>query len=132
MRDELLSPEFGEDDIDVEFNDNGLRPSTLDDFVGQSELKEHLEIILGAARRRGQAADHLLVRRSGLARHSDTDVLRNEGQPRCAQLSNFNMFIKFQDVNNANDRLGSDNVSLCTAMTLIFGDFDQFVRSMHS
>lgn len=62
MRDELLSPEFGEDDIEVdaEFNENGLRPSTLHDFVGQSELKEHLEIILGAARRRGQAADHLL------------------------------------------------------------------------
>ncbi len=62
MRDELLSPEFGEDDleVDAEFNENGLRPSTLEDFVGQSELKEHLEIILGAARRRGQAADHLL------------------------------------------------------------------------
>ena len=62
MRDELLSPEFGEDDIEVdaEFNENGLRPSTLEDFVGQAELKEHLEIILGAARRRGQAADHLL------------------------------------------------------------------------
>ncbi|WCO68983.1 Holliday junction branch migration DNA helicase RuvB [Iamia majanohamensis] len=38
----------------------GLRPRTLADFVGQSELKEHLAIILEAARRRGQAADHLL------------------------------------------------------------------------
>ncbi len=60
MRDELLSPEFGDDDIGVDFNENGLRPSTLADFVGQSELKEHLHIILGAARNRGQAADHLL------------------------------------------------------------------------
>ncbi|HEU5150354.1 MAG TPA: Holliday junction branch migration DNA helicase RuvB [Iamia sp.] len=38
----------------------GLRPRRLDDFVGQAELKEHLHIILEAARRRGQAADHLL------------------------------------------------------------------------
>ena len=38
----------------------GLRPRRLDDFVGQSELKEHLSIVLEAARRRGQAADHLL------------------------------------------------------------------------
>ncbi|MCB0987776.1 MAG: Holliday junction branch migration DNA helicase RuvB [Acidimicrobiales bacterium] len=38
----------------------GLRPRSLDDFVGQTELKEHLSIILGAARLRGQAADHLL------------------------------------------------------------------------
>jgi Holliday junction DNA helicase RuvB len=38
----------------------GLRPRRLHDFVGQSELKEHLSIVLEAARRRGQAADHLL------------------------------------------------------------------------
>src|SRR5579864_6815349 len=37
-----------------------LRPRTLDEFVGQARLKEHLAIVLEAARRRGQAADHLL------------------------------------------------------------------------
>ncbi|HUR48367.1 MAG TPA: Holliday junction branch migration DNA helicase RuvB [Acidimicrobiales bacterium] len=37
-----------------------LRPKRLDEFVGQPELKEHLSIVLGAARARGQAADHLL------------------------------------------------------------------------
>jgi len=41
--------------------DGGLRPRTLDEFVGQRELKEHLNIVLEAARRRGQAADHLLL-----------------------------------------------------------------------
>jgi Holliday junction DNA helicase RuvB len=40
--------------------DVGLRPRTLVDFIGQDELKEHLAIVLGAARLRGQAADHLL------------------------------------------------------------------------
>jgi Holliday junction DNA helicase RuvB len=38
----------------------GLRPRRLAEFVGQAELKEHLEIVLEAARRRGQAVDHLL------------------------------------------------------------------------
>src|SRR5687767_1266233 len=37
-----------------------LRPRRLHEFVGQPQLKEHLEILLEAARRRGQAADHLL------------------------------------------------------------------------
>ncbi len=38
----------------------GLRPTALADFVGQAELKDHLGIVLGAAKLRSQAADHLL------------------------------------------------------------------------
>jgi Holliday junction DNA helicase RuvB len=38
----------------------GLRPRALADFVGQAELKEHLSVLLDAARQRGQSADHLL------------------------------------------------------------------------
>jgi Holliday junction DNA helicase RuvB len=41
--------------------ETGLRPRRLADFVGQRELKEHLAIVLEAARRRNQAADHLLL-----------------------------------------------------------------------
>ena len=37
-----------------------LRPRTLAEFVGQARLKEHLGIVLEAARRRRQPADHLL------------------------------------------------------------------------
>ncbi len=37
-----------------------IRPRTLDDFVGQRELKERLGIILDAAKGRDEAADHLL------------------------------------------------------------------------
>ncbi len=40
--------------------DGTLRPRTLDEFIGQPEIVEHLRIVLGAALRRGQAADHLL------------------------------------------------------------------------
>jgi Holliday junction DNA helicase RuvB len=38
----------------------GLRPKRLVNFVGQSALKEHLGIVLEAARRRDQPVDHLL------------------------------------------------------------------------
>jgi holliday junction DNA helicase RuvB len=57
MREELLTPEPVEAELSTEA---GLRPRRLAEFVGQAELKEHLTIILEAARRRGQAADHLL------------------------------------------------------------------------
>jgi Holliday junction DNA helicase RuvB len=58
-RDELLDP----DPLPAEeaLDEVGLRPRRLDEFVGQTELKEHLSIILEAARRRGEAADHLLL-----------------------------------------------------------------------
>jgi holliday junction DNA helicase RuvB len=61
VRDELLTPGLTTDDVDIELVDEGgLRPRRLDDFVGQAELKEHLTIILEAARRRAQPVDHLL------------------------------------------------------------------------
>ena len=59
VRDEFLNPATTSD---AEVSDEaGLRPRQLDDFVGQRELKEHLDIVLGAARQRGQAADHILL-----------------------------------------------------------------------
>ena len=57
MREELLSPDLGPVDIEVEV---GLRPRRLDDFVGQTELKGHLRVMLAAAADRGEAADHFL------------------------------------------------------------------------
>ncbi len=44
---------------DIQF-DVGLRPTTLDEFVGQTELKERLSILIEAAKSRGEAVDHLL------------------------------------------------------------------------
>jgi len=45
---------------DEELEEVGLRPRTLAEFVGQSELVEHLSIVLQAARQRRQPVDHLL------------------------------------------------------------------------
>src|SRR5258708_20180979 len=37
-----------------------LRPQTLDDFVGQKQLRENLKVYIAAARSRGEALDHVL------------------------------------------------------------------------
>lgn len=39
----------------------GLRPQTLDDFVGQRGLCENLRVFIGAAKKRGDALDHTLL-----------------------------------------------------------------------
>ncbi|MDQ4145167.1 MAG: Holliday junction branch migration DNA helicase RuvB [Actinomycetota bacterium] len=41
--------------------ESSLRPRSLDDFVGQPELKEHMGIVLQAALERGEPVGHLLL-----------------------------------------------------------------------
>jgi Holliday junction DNA helicase RuvB len=53
----VLDPQA--DEIEV-VEEVGLRPKALGEFVGQPKLTEHLTIVLEAARKRGQAVDHLL------------------------------------------------------------------------
>jgi holliday junction DNA helicase RuvB len=38
-----------------------LRPQTLDDFIGQKQVRENLKIFIAAARARGEALDHVLL-----------------------------------------------------------------------
>jgi holliday junction DNA helicase RuvB len=59
VRDEFLEPSATGPTEEVD--EVGLRPRRLAEFVGQRELKEHLSIVLEAAKQRGQAADHLLL-----------------------------------------------------------------------
>jgi Holliday junction DNA helicase RuvB len=44
----------------VDGAETNLRPPKLAEFVGQRELKDNLEVFLQAAKRRGQALDHVL------------------------------------------------------------------------
>jgi Holliday junction DNA helicase RuvB len=59
VRDEFLEPAMVNDGEEID--EVGLRPRRLSEFVGQRELKEHLAIVLEAAKKRGQPADHLLL-----------------------------------------------------------------------
>lgn len=54
----LLNPATSEADVAL---DVALRPKTLKDYVGQSDIKESLGILLEAAGKRGEAVDHLLL-----------------------------------------------------------------------
>jgi Holliday junction DNA helicase RuvB len=58
MRDEgLLTGALGPDE---EAFDAGLRPRRMDEFVGQTDLKERLSILVEAARGRNEPIDHVL------------------------------------------------------------------------
>src|SRR5438309_6407017 len=41
--------------------ERALRPKLLDEYVGQAKAREQLEIFIGAAKRRGEAMDHVLL-----------------------------------------------------------------------
>lgn len=67
MREEFLEPadenrvvEPARTSVEDEADEAGLRPRSLNEFIGQRELKEKLGIVLEAARQRGEAVDHLL------------------------------------------------------------------------
>jgi Holliday junction DNA helicase RuvB len=54
----VVSSEYTQSDTDVE---NSLRPKTLEEYTGQSRLKENLKVYMEAAKLRGEALDHVLL-----------------------------------------------------------------------
>src|SRR6187455_1295535 len=49
------------DSVQEEALERALRPKLLDEYVGQEKVREQLEIFIGAARKRGEALDHVLL-----------------------------------------------------------------------
>ena len=64
---------------DTEGDEPTLRPRSLDEFVGQEELKENLRIFVEAAKRRGETLDHMLLAGPpGLGKTSLCRILASE------------------------------------------------------
>lgn len=64
------------EDVKIE---GSLRPQTLDDYIGQSKVKENLKVYIEAAKLRGDALDHVLFYGPpGLGKTTLAGIIANE------------------------------------------------------
>ena len=46
---------------DESIAENAIRPRSLNEFIGQTKIREQMEIFISAARQRQEALDHVLI-----------------------------------------------------------------------
>ncbi|MDJ0778130.1 MAG: Holliday junction branch migration DNA helicase RuvB [Gammaproteobacteria bacterium] len=81
----LISAEAVEEELS---QDRALRPRLLDDYIGQQEVREQMEIFVQAAIKRREALDHVLIfGPPGLGKTTLAHIVANEMQVSLRQTS---------------------------------------------